>query len=336
MDSSVVQVGGCIAEYCVVEGFPTELVWAEPSFGSINTTKNSLHHKNASGPLVVMIPGFPGIARLYTDFLTSLVVHTGCPAVCITWCGMHCVPTSLRAHMPKTSLQLEGQASFYLAVIKKLRALPWVSKLVLVGQSLGCWFLARALEAVDTELLGPPVVAVHLFCPVMQNLNSNPRKKRLQRPVGLAYALHLDIFVWWVLVVLPTSVSVTLIHLIYWLRGKTTLAREERDFWSIVVAHLQTGVLRSAMALGLEAFETLHAPGTWLKSLRDRKDSVAFHFGLTDGWTPASVREHLGSSNCLPDARQYLHNMPHGIITDRAAARALAVHVGPDIAASLC
>lgn len=321
-DESEHFLNGHRIEHRLVGSWPAELLWAEPSEGK--------PEDGAKGrPLVVLIPGFPGVGGVYRDFLRRLAQLSSCRAVCIAWSGHHHVPEELARKASSATSSLEEQAAFFAAVLQELRASAGVSSLVLIGQSLGCWFALRALEVLD-GCPGPPVAAVHLMSPVFQEMAAIPRGKKVAAAVRTVARLRLDLVPQLLTGTLPTSCVATLLQRIWWLRGKASLEEEEQWLWLCLVAHVQLGVISKAVHVAVEAMDQIQRPGKLLDALHRRGDRVFLHFAIGDGWTPPEVQLHL--SGLLPSAQVRHHQMPHGIVTQRQQALLAAEALGREIA----
>lgn len=324
----------CEFERLEVASWSAEFLWVGPCTAK-QPSRPQVGHK--PGPLIIVIPGFPGIAQIYAAFLTVLSASACCTSVCVSWCGHQGVPSTSPEGLPEAAASLEEHALFVTAAVRELRSRAWVTRVVLIGQSLGCWFAAKALEALDgREAAGAPIVQVRLLCPVgLQDLRTAPRAARLRRPLRVARALGLASLARLAALAAPAPTA-ALLHAIWWLRGKATLSRRERGFWYVLVAHLQAGVLWRALAAAAEALETLGAPDPGLLApLRSYGAAVALDFAEGDGWTPQELRRGLASADLLPEAQQQTHRMPHGIVTEARAARALAASIAPEMSAAL-
>ena len=65
--------------------------------------------------------------------------------------------------------------------------------------------------------------------------------------------------------------------------------------------------------------------------MRERGAQVHLHFAHGDGWTPPSIQVRWAASDRLPEAPQHQHRMPHGVVTDRAQARKLAICIASSL-----
>lgn len=316
-----VSSGHCI-EHRIIGGFPSELVWS----GSVGRASGA----SSASPLIVVIPGFPGGAQIYADFLEVLAAEALCPAVCVAWCGHHTGP-----FMPPRSLDLTEQATFVTSVLRELRASPSVTEVVLVGHSLGCRFAAHALATLDAEQgIGAEVIQVHLLCPVFEDLALIPRAQKLIPKLLAVRAHHWETLIRGMSLVIPVWAGARVLQFVWWLRGKTTLAVEERWFYRVLVAHVRAGVLGRGLAVAIEAWGAGAMQAEALEALRGRASKVVLRYGEGDRWTPDEVRARHVAPAGLPHARQTSHAMPHGIVTCAASARRAARELGEDVSAA--
>ncbi|CAE8657171.1 unnamed protein product [Polarella glacialis] len=301
-----------------------------------------------------MVPGFPGVAGLYSEFLSVLSATAGCIAVCFAWCGHHEIPDSLQANKKTVPLDLEAQAAFVASVLRHLQLHAGASKLVLLGHSLGCWLLSQSLEALASEAASNPskaaaVVAIHLMCPILKNMGSIPRARKLRGPISVVRDLRLHVPLRIAANMLPLCFASRALQLLWWMRGKASLNSSENWFWQSLVVDLRLGVIGLALPLALEAMDKIREPGpALLKSLGGGRNSrgasggqkgggdssskgpsppfLTLHFAAGDGWTPAEARAQF--REFFPKAPHVEHQMPHGVITRKSAARQAAAVIG--------
>lgn len=336
MEPPCTHAGAGLAEVSVEHrqmgsGLVAELVWARPLRVTAAGSGGAGEETEAlAEPLIMVIPGFPGGAQIYADFLATLCHGAACPVVCVAWRGQHPGASPAGKH------SLGDQVAFFATALTELRAAPTVGELVLVGHSLGSWLGSQALAAVEVRVAVPPAVGeVHLFCPCLEHFGAVPRARQLRTAIVVCRALRLDACAQALAAMLPIRVSGALLQWLWWLRGKTTLQPEERWFFETVAAHLGVGVISRALGYVAEAFAEVHAPGAWLEALRRRRAGVTLHYARDDCWTPEASRRRLASADRLPDAKRVFHVMPHGIITQHKAAREVAVSLAGDVRTTL-
>merc|ERR1740123_204484 len=129
-----------------------------------------------------------------------------------------------------------------------------------------------------------------------------PRARKLRPILRAAHVLNLAAAVRLAFWALPRPVMAAALHRVWWLRGKASLAAQERGLWLAMVEHVQLGVLGRALAVALGATDAVGAPGAWLAALRRRGPAVSLHFAEGDGWTPVQARAALSHHDCLPQA----------------------------------
>lgn len=306
-------VKGVEVKRSVVAGFAAEQWWVWPE------------GRKHEGLVIVVIPGMPGVAQIYEDFMRALVAEVGCPAVCTAWSGHH--------RHAMGNVGLEAQAEFFTQILLEIRKLSWVTRIVLVGQSLGTWLSARALA--NNDEAWSPVVQVHLACPVLEHVADIPRGKHLLQILERCQGLGLLTLVQAFALLTPLAINSRIMHFIWWCRGKTGLSAHDRQIFRVTIEHIRIGVLRKAVSVGAEALSVMTEPGQWLEALRRRTGAVTLHFAIGDLWTPASVQDRLWREDRLPSAKRMFHRMPHGILTQKDAAERFAVCLGKNIVSDL-
>lgn len=323
--SNVVEQFGCRIERTLVANWPAELLWFDPCTCG-DSSSGTVSHTREAQPLVIVIPGFPGCAQLYADFLGSLVKKLQFPAVAIAWCGHHECPQGIEQSLPSS---LEEHGRFMTAVVQYLRNLPWVTKVVLIGQSLGSRLAAQALTVSEERCTSAPVAALHLLCPVLEDLSCLPRAQMFKRPLEFIKKWRVDDVLQGIARAIPLEGGAAFLQFVWWLRGKTTTSPEDRWIWRVVLSILRLGVFKKALALVMKAMLHVQDQSTWLKSIKKLEDVLAFHFSIGDKWTPEEVRARL--KHQYPKARHFFHKMPHGIVANTAAAHAVAAVLAADI-----
>lgn len=308
----------CFVERRFVGNLPAELIWARPQTSS-----------SKAETLVVVVPGLPGVGQVYSDFISTIASCSGCPVVCVTWCGHHATPR------PDSTLDLEAQSIFITAALHDLRATPNIAKLVLVGHSLGTWLACQALESFDVADKsggkGLPVVAVHLYCPILANVTSIPKVRKLMHAALAVHRLKLGVLVRAIAWPIPTEAGALLMQILWWLAGRTTMSLKERWLFRAALKHVQSGAYSRAIAVALGTLELIGEPGSWMESLRVRGSAVALHFAVGDAWTPAEIQEGLSSPDMLPATRTLSHKMPHAMVTHQIVAREVATMLAEDV-----
>eukprot|EP00928_Gymnodinium_smaydae_P071889 TRINITY_DN55364_c0_g1_i1.p1 TRINITY_DN55364_c0_g1~~TRINITY_DN55364_c0_g1_i1.p1 ORF type:complete len:334 (-),score=61.51 TRINITY_DN55364_c0_g1_i1:36-1037(-) len=318
-------------EHRSINGSLAEFVWTRPSSSAAKSGEDAATPDVAcvKSPLIVVVPGFPGGAQIYRDFMLHLTADTACAAVCIAWMGQHPPISGFPDSVDASPLSLCGQVDFVLAALHELLESPSVGEVTLVGHSFGAWLASSALAKLDGEAKGRCIRNVHLFCPVLEEFSSIPRAQKLLPRIQFAKTVRVSTWLRFFGFLLPVEVMASLLRRIWWMRGKTTLADEELPFFRTLVVHLRAGILGRAFDLVLEAYNggLNNRDGFW-DALRRRGSAVRLHFAAGDRWTPPDVRERLAAPDRLPEAPSEQLAMPHGIVTSlegaRVAARSLA------------
>lgn len=149
------------SEVIPILDMPTHLL----KFGEVKNT----------GILFLVIPGNPGIAEYYDDFMKVLYQNSNysIPVWAISHAGHVSIPnTSNNLAVEKASYSvcsLEGQIKHKLTFIKK--HIPPDVKLVLIGHSIGCYMILKLLDDLESH----QVLRCFMLFPTIERMAESPK-----------------------------------------------------------------------------------------------------------------------------------------------------------------
>lgn len=286
---------------------------------------------STSAPRVVLlfIPGNPGVASYYMDFLHSIYTSTR-----LNQRGIEIVAVSHRGHarlddLATNTAQAKSHASMRYGslcdqVQHKLAVLDAIHEqynaeqhntdVVIVGHSIGAWIATQVVKARPKH-----VQALHLLFPTLAWIGSTPNARRISL---LCHALTMRLLcvALFLLSLLPVCVVVWMVSLITRQPVRAALA----------TAHLLTtrGAVRNALHMATDEFATVQQldaptieaidtfteqPRAYLRSYWAPRD--------TDGWAPEWIRTQVESALRLHHVhlpRSLQLDTPHTLVPPRS------------------
>ncbi|XP_077552196.1 lipid droplet-associated hydrolase-like [Haemaphysalis longicornis] len=259
-------------------------------------------------PLLIMIPGNPGIIEYYEDFLSEIYNHfQGSIHVCgVSHAGHDEVWKSGIAPPPNENWQLyglEGQVRHKLEFVRS-----YVSSrrpLFLAGHSIGAYMVLRILG----ELGGLNVRRSFLLFPVFERMREAPNarslvwNRRLFKVVTRMVSL--------LLLVLPDVLRCTLVG---WYCRSLPEGVRNRAFAATCTLFTPT-VFRLMIDMAEEELQQLKERDDAL--IRAHLDRLTFYYGCKDGWCPTRFYWEMREAYPKADLTLCKDNLKHAFVLDR-------------------
>lgn len=273
-------------------------------------------------PLLVLIPGNPGIIEYYEDFLLEIYNRfEGRVHVCgVSHAGHDEVWKNPIAPPPNENWQLyglEGQVKHKLEFVKSLSSRP----VFLVGHSIGAYMVLRILR----ELGGLNVKRSFLLFPVFERMEEAPNTRalvwnaRLQKVVSRLVVL--------LLLVLPEALKSTLVG---WYCRSLPAGIRDRSFGATCTLLTPT-VFRLMIDMAEEEVQQLKERDDAL--IGAHLDKLSFYYGCQDGWCPVRFFWEMREAFPKADLTLCKDNLKHAFVLDRTEG--IAAFVSDKIRASM-
>jgi len=254
-----------------------------PLVGGVPTCVLKCGQPQPGKPMILIIPGNPGVAGYYEDFMVKLyeLSDSSIPVWCVSHAG-HVIPSrSMPKYKEEDLYSVFGQVQHKLYFIQS--EIPYNCPLILIGHSIGCFNIIHLLERLDPQR----VLNCCLLFPVLENLWDTPNFH--WRYTGKIY--QIDVLRW--LASFATS-------LVYY----TTPEFVRRQ---IIKQYFQEDVSECAMRATVRVWNpisvlnTFYMAKTYIKVLYEADydiiekhlDKLLFYYGTTDGWVPIKFYENM-------------------------------------------
>ncbi|EPS69611.1 hypothetical protein M569_05154, partial [Genlisea aurea] len=244
---------------------------------------------------VLFIPGNPGVVSFYTDFLVCLYELLGGTAS-VTGIGhtSHFEKNWGHGHLFSLQEQVDHKARFMEQEFKNVEV-----PIVLVGHSIGSYMCIELFKRRRDKVRY--CICLHPFLAVNRaSLTQASIAKLVRSPVLCATAS----FVGAILGMLPYSLSRFI--------TRNSVGKSWSPFAiQILLSHvLKYHTLRNMLFLAKTEFETLSEKPE-VDFIREKKNEMAFIFGLDDHWAPRNLSEELRKE--VPDLRTLMEEggYPH-------------------------
>lgn len=245
---------------------------------------------SANKPLVLIIPGNPGVADFYLEFIECLAKESNelLPIACISHLGHVTVPSHISAaakdHLKKWPM-LTDQIQHKLAFINT--AVPANTPLILVGHSIGCYMILEMLKSLDAKR----VIKCFLLFPTIERMSQSP-SGRYATPLLQYFRWMLPVFTYPICYLIPDIVKHFLIKLHFRHQSVAQCAVD--------------GVMKllSPLALGSSAHlandELQVVTDADVELLSSNIDKLFFYYGANDHWCPVEFYKEMKER--FPDA----------------------------------
>uniref|UniRef100_A0A131YK98 Lipid droplet-associated hydrolase n=1 Tax=Rhipicephalus appendiculatus TaxID=34631 RepID=A0A131YK98_RHIAP len=287
-------------EYMTVNGVPTKVV---------QVGKTDLG-PSCQEPLLIFIPGNPGIIEYYEDFLAELYDHfDGRLHVCgLSHAGHDNIFTTRSAPSPKEHWELYGlygQIRHKVDFVK--RHATGNRAIFLAGHSIGAYMMLQVLE----ELKELNVKRSFLLFPVIERLSETPNA------CSLLWDARLLRLVSWLIVlllmVLPEAVKSLLIS---WYCRRLPPAIQQRSAKATSVLFDPT-VFRLVVDMAHEEIQTLVERDD--EFLGAHMEQLTFYYGCRDDWCPVHFYRDMKETFPNGDITLCSLNIKHAFVLDRTA-----------------
>lgn len=287
-------------EYMTVNGVPTKVLQVgKTDLGPI-----------CQEPLLIFIPGSPGIIEYYEDFLTEVYEHfDGRLHVCgVSHAGHDDVFTKCSAPSPKEHWQLYGLYGQIRHKVEFVRSHVTGKRAVfLAGHSIGAYMMLQVLE----ELKELNVKRSFLLFPVIERLAETPNACSLMWDARLLRLLSW--FIVLLLVVLPEAVKSLLVS---WYCQNLPPAIRQRAFKATCMLFEPT-VFQIVVNMAHEELRTLVERDD--EFIGAHLERLTFYYGCSDGWCPVRFYQDIKETFPNGDITLCSLNIKHAFVLDRTA-----------------
>ncbi|XP_077990763.1 lipid droplet-associated hydrolase-like [Glandiceps talaboti] len=285
----------CYSEYLMVNGVNTHVLKYDcerkESLYKIETSPSA--HCKDHDVLALLIPGNPGVVGFYELFMETLYDASGrsVPIWAISHAGHEITPDMKKVHWNFSSgndekYNLEGNIQHKVEFIKKY--VPPKTKLVLIGHSIGCYFILEILKRMPQI----NVLKCILLYPTIEGMWESPK--------GLWMGTTVVYLRW--LVLLPVILASYLSPHVQW-----SLIQ-----WYFKGRKVASCTYNAAMNLFnpfcvsnqtyMAACEMREVVSPDLETIRNHLHKLLFYYGASDHWCPVSYHHKMKL------------NFPHGDI----------------------
>lgn len=259
-------------------------------------------------PLVVLIPGNPGIIEYYEDFLLEIYNRfQGNIHVCgISHAGHDEVWKNPMAPPPNENWQLyglEGQVRHKLEFVKSFVSSS--RPLYLVGHSIGAYMALRILG----ELGRLNVRRSFLLFPVFERMREAPNARSLVWNARLLKAVTRLVVL--LLMVLPEAFKCALVG---WYCRTLPEGIRDRSFAATCTLFTPT-VFRLMIDMAEEELQQVKERDDAL--IGAHLDRLSFYYGCQDGWCPARFYWEMREAYPKADLTLCKDNLKHAFVLDR-------------------
>ncbi|KAL0910499.1 hypothetical protein M5K25_021488 [Dendrobium thyrsiflorum] len=249
------------ARNCLVSGFSTELVEVESEEAYLN---------------VVVIPGNPGVASFYKDFVEALYEQLGgCASITAIGHISHSRQDTAYGRM----FSLQEQINHKVGFIKELqnKHLP----IILIGHSIGSYVCIEVLKRFPEQ----EIFSIFLYPFLTVNTSSST-----QYMIGVLARSSLLSATFSCLVALlgsfPTRISGALVSRLLGPSCSTTAVD------AACTCLMKYHTMRNVLFMAKTEFEKLSEEPDW-SFMKEKKKQMAFLFGADDHWGPLSLFEEI-------------------------------------------
>ncbi|XP_070391884.1 lipid droplet-associated hydrolase-like isoform X3 [Dermacentor albipictus] len=265
---------------------------------------------NCQEPLLICIPGNPGIVEYYEDFLTEVYDHfDGRLHVCgLSHAGHDEVVTKHLAPSPKEHWHLYGLYGQVRHKVEFVRS--WVTgnrAIFLAGHSIGAYMILQVLE----ELKELNVKRSFLLFPVIERLSETPNACNLTWDARLLKLLSWLIVL--LLTVLPETVKSLLVS---WYCQSLPPAIRQRSIKATNVLFKPT-VFQIVMDMAHEELQVLGERDD--EFIGAHMERLTFYYGCNDGWCPVLFYQEIKETFPNGDITLCALNLKHAFVLDRTA-----------------
>lgn len=251
-------------EFVPVLGMPTRV---------IKYCIDSACNTGCQDRLFLVIPGNPGVADYYDEFMKRLCTITHTPAWSVSHAG-HVLPPEdgkqeLYKKLSYELCSLEGQIRHKVAFIKE--NIPKDVKLILIGHSIGCYIILKILSQLKHRML-----RCYMLFPTVERMAVSPNG-RVYTPL-LKYARWLAPILARTLGVFPASYKRKLLE---WHFDEEAMPE---SVYEATLCLVNPFTLANSLYMAHYEMQTVKDLDESL--IRENKDLLSFYFGRDDAWCP--------------------------------------------------
>ncbi|XP_070533901.1 lipid droplet-associated hydrolase-like [Ptychodera flava] len=275
----------CYSEYVTVNGVNTHVLKYDREEKESHHRVHAHHgsHSKEHDVLVLVIPGNPGVVGFYELFMETLYEASGrqVPVWGISHAGHEMTPDMKKTHWnwntDDSKYTLKGQVKHKVEFIDKY--VPPEKKLILIGHSIGCYFILEILKRMPHL----NVLKCIMLFPTIEGMWDSP-KGTWMAPilVYLRWAALLPVVL---LSYLSAHVQWSLI--LWYFRGRNVAPctyNATMNLFSPVCVSNQ---------MYMAACEMKEVVLPDLETIRHHLPKLLFYYGATDHWCPVSYYEKM-------------------------------------------
>ena len=290
----------------VVDGVPTHIFSLK--------CKTSEEGGSSRVPLIVIIPGNPGMGHFYVPFASklfelgqgkfdvSVISHAGHSPGHYKDAKMHTSSTSQDLHSESTDwYTLQDQVSHKLAFIRDEASNR--ESLILIGHSIGCWMVLNMMH----QLLPPQISKIFLLFPTVEKMAESPNGSSFRSMVWNSLRIPFTGLVWVASNFIPDFMKSFILnryfhttpinHLAFVTQGAKNI--DEKSVYNITKMTKQ------------EMEEVVHPP---LDVIDANIDKIVFYYGVDDSWNVDSCYRDMATRYPGKEVHLCPPSFPHAFV----------------------
>jgi len=256
--------------------------------------------------LILIIPGNPGLASYYEDFMLSL--KSRLPDEYSIWTlghGGHDIPKNAK-NFPSLAdheelFNLEATIQQKIEFVKSNISMD--QEVILIGHSIGA---KMVIEVMNAKIANVKIGC--LLFPTVENMITSPAGKRLKHTVKYFPTLFLMSIVW-LLSCLPDVFLSKMVR--FWLQLKSTPYLTDPCL-KATLDLLNPRVIQNILFLANTELQTVLDPDYNL--IDELKNQLWFYYGANDHWVPLKYHENLIKNVPNVNAEICSNNIPHAFV----------------------
>lgn len=296
-------------EVKLVAGVPTHVL----------SLRSSSHGVDPRPPLLVIIPGSPGMGHFYLPFASklfaigqgrydvSVVSHAGhSPG--------HYKDTSTNPQLPGDSTTREspsdGRTDWYCLEDQIAHKLAFIEEegksrdsIILIGHSIGCWMILKMLQQIDAAT----ITKIVLLFPTIEKMSITPNGQSMVTYLWSSLRKPFTGLVWLSTRLIPNVVKVFLLRLHF----HTTPEEHLQPIVEGVMNIDDKSIYNILQMAKQEMSEVIDAP---FSAIDENIDKIVFYYGVGDNWNVETCYQDMADRYPGKQVHLCQHNIPHAFV----------------------